>query len=153
MAKVLVVDDEEQIRDLFHNFLTASGYEVSVASNGEEAIQMAICGDPDVVVLDLNMPGIGGMETCNRLRAEERTRLVPIIILTGFGPSQLGEDDAGADDLVNKPIRMADLLLRIKAALSIREIDDPVERLLVYLHELQQNRLEARTPPESDLLL
>jgi DNA-binding response OmpR family regulator len=142
IGKVLVVDDEEQIRDLFRTVLTAIGYEVNVASSGEEAIELATSVDPDVVILDLNMPGIGGLETCSRLRAEDKTSLVPIIVLTGFGAREMETSQAGADDYVNKPVSIADLSMRIQSVVKVGHITDPAERLMTYLDELERNRSE-----------
>ena len=86
-AKVLVVDDDKNVRDLLCNFLTTTGYEVILASNGEETIRLANNEIPNAILLDVEMPGIDGIETCRRLRAEEKTRFIPLIIVTGLGTS------------------------------------------------------------------
>ena len=80
--KVLVVDDEWEIRDVLSKFLTEEGYEVLEASNGEEAIELAERENPQVILLDVIMPGMDGIETCKRLKAEEKTRFIPVIMAT-----------------------------------------------------------------------
>ncbi len=75
---VLVVDDELEIRDLLSSFLTEEGYEVILASDGEEAIELAKRETPDAILLDVRMPGIDGIEVCRRLKAEPKTQYIPI---------------------------------------------------------------------------
>ena len=82
--KVLVVDDEREIRDLLKEFLTTEAYEVILASNGKEAIELAERGHPDVVLLDVRMPEIDGIKVCQRLKAKPSTQFIPIIVITGY---------------------------------------------------------------------
>jgi len=140
LAKVLVVDDEKGVRDLLHSFLKAEGYQAIMASNGEEAIELAKSESPNAILLDVKMPGIDGVETCRRLRAEEQTRYIPVIMVTAFGTTETEATDAGADDLVNKPFELKDLAIRIKSVLRIGHITDPVQRLMTYIDELDANR-------------
>jgi DNA-binding response OmpR family regulator len=137
---VLVVDDEGIIRDLLNVFLPTKGFKVILAANGEEALEIAKKRVPKVILLDMKMPGIDGLETCRRLRAEEKTRYTPIILVTGFGAEKLEADDAGADDLINKPFDMEDLALRLKSAIRIRHLTGPAERLRTYMDGLDKNR-------------
>ena len=139
-AKVLVVDDEKGVRDLLHSFLKATGYQTIMASNGEEAIELAKSESPNAILLDFKMPGIDGVETCRRLRAEEQTRYIPVIMMTAFGTTKTKATDAGADDLINKPFELKDLAIRIKSVLRIGHITDPVQRLMTYMDELDANR-------------
>jgi two-component system KDP operon response regulator KdpE len=115
-AKILVVDDEPQIRRMLRTTLTASGYQVADARSGEDALQRFRELLPDLVIMDLNMPGIGGLETCRELRAFSD---VPIIILTvrNAESDKVEALDAGADDYVCKPFGMNELLARIRASL------------------------------------
>lgn len=140
--KVLVVDDEDSIRRLVHDSLTSCGYEVIMASSGEKAIKLSISESPDVILLDWIMPGIDGLETCRRLRAEERTRYIPIIVITGFGTTKMEATDTGADDFINKPFELNELALRIKSVLRIGHIANPSERMMAYMYELEKNRSE-----------
>ena len=139
-AKVLVVDDEKGVRDLLHSFLKAAGYQALMASSGEEAIELARSESPNAILLDVKMPGIDGVETCRRLRAEEQTRYIPVIMMTAFGTTQTEATDAGADDLINKPFDLTDLALRVRSLVRIEHLSDPVQRLMTYMDELDANR-------------
>ncbi len=115
-AKILVVDDEPQIRRMMRATLAGSGHQVDEARTGEEALEKFRVFLPDLVLLDLNMPGMGGLETCRALRNGSD---VPIIILTVRNAEREKVEalDAGADDYVCKPFGMQELLARIRAAL------------------------------------
>ena len=140
LGKVLVVDDEKSVRDLLHSFLAISGYRAILASNGKEAIELAKTESPSAILLDVKMPGIDGVETCRRLRAQEQTRFIPVIMVTAFGTTATEATDAGADDLINKPFNLTDLAVRIKSILPIGHLCDQAERLLTYMDELDKNR-------------
>ena len=105
--KVLVVDDEWEIRDVLSNFLTEKGYEVILASNGEEAIELAEKENPHVILLDVKMPGIDGIETCRRFKEGEKTRYIPVIMITAFLDREIEAYLEGADDFVVKPFQGA----------------------------------------------
>ena len=115
-AKILIVDDEPQIRRMLRTTLTSSGYQVADARSGEDALQTFREYLPDLVIMDLNMPGMGGLQACRELRADSD---VPIIILTvrNAESDKVEALDAGADDYVCKPFGMKELLARIRAAL------------------------------------
>ena len=115
-AKILIVDDEPQIRRMLRMTLTSSGYQVADARSGEDALLVFREYLPDLVVMDLNMPGIGGLQACRELRADSD---VPIIILTvrNAERDKVEALDAGADDYVCKPFSMNELQARIRAAL------------------------------------
>ena len=115
-AKILVVDDEPQIRRMMRATLTSTGHQVDEARTGEEALEKFRAFLPDLVLLDLNMPGMGGLEACRELRNGSD---VPIIILTvrNAEKEKVEALDAGADDYVCKPFGMQELMARIRAAL------------------------------------
>jgi len=115
-AKILVVDDEPQIRRMMRATLTGTGYQIEEARTGEEGLEHFRGFMPDLVLLDLNMPGMGGLETCRAMRSGSD---VPIIILTVRNSEKEKVDalDAGADDYVTKPFSMQELQARIRAAL------------------------------------
>jgi two-component system, OmpR family, response regulator RegX3 len=162
MNRVLVVDDEPAIRDAISYALRSEGFDVEVAADGENALDAAVHGGHDVVVLDLMLPGMSGTEVCRRVRAESA---IPIIMLTARGAELdrvLGLE-VGADDYVTKPFSMAELIGRIRAILRRRELDRSGrgEQLRVGSLELDPLRHEARvdgepkrlTPSEFKLLL
>jgi two-component system KDP operon response regulator KdpE len=115
-SRVLVVDDEPQIRRALAVNLRARGYEVDLAETGEQALELAARLHPDVVVLDLGLPGVGGVEVIEGLRGWSR---VPIIVLSvrEAESDKVAALDAGADDYVTKPFGMDELLARLRSAL------------------------------------
>jgi two-component system, OmpR family, KDP operon response regulator KdpE len=114
--RILVVDDEPQIGRVLRRSLSARGYEVQVAINGEEALIVFNTWSPDLVITDLSMPSMGGIEFCRRIRAISR---VPIIVLSVKGEERTKVEalDNGADDYVTKPFGIDELLARVRATL------------------------------------
>ncbi len=115
-AKVLVIDDEDQIRRALRSVLGARHYEVSVAATGEEGLETAAESTPDMVILDLTLPGMSGLEVCRELREWYRG---PILILSvhGADSDKIAALDLGADDYLTKPFSTGELLARIRALL------------------------------------
>jgi two-component system, OmpR family, KDP operon response regulator KdpE len=158
-ATVLVVDDEPQIRRVMRTTLAGNGYSVIEARSGEEALEMLRTDQPDLILLDVNMPGMGGLEACREMREHSD---VAIIVLTVRNTEQdkVLALDAGADDYVVKPFSMEELLARIRAALrrtgstedvppySSTELDIDFERRKI----LVKGRPVRLTPKEFELL-
>ena len=115
-GRILVIDDEPQIRRIMRVSLTGAGYEVNDAKTGEEGLDKVREFRPDLVLLDINMPGMGGLETCRALRADTN---IAIIMLTVHNTeaAKIEALDAGADDFVTKPFSTPELLARIRAAM------------------------------------
>ena len=115
-ANILVVDDETQIRRVLRSTLTFRGYELLEAATGEEGLELARKFKPDLILLDVNLPGISGIETCRELR---RFTAAPIIMLTvrNAERDKVVALDAGADDYVTKPFGIEELLARVRASL------------------------------------
>ena len=158
-GKILVVDDEPQVRRVMKATLSAEGYTISEARNGEEALQCFRTYSPDIILLDVNMPGMDGLEACRQIR---KTSDVPIIMLTvrSAERDKVLALDAGADDYVVKPFGMQELLARIRAALR-RTL--PQDKLPPFLSkdltiDFEARRVTARrrevhlTPKEFDVL-
>ena len=137
--KILVVDDEQEIRNLLDHFLKDQGYEVVFASDGNQALKLAAEENPQVIILDIKMPGLDGLEVCKLLKGKEQTRLIPIIVITGFEDNKMEALNRGADDFVNKPFDMAEIAIRVKSALRIRHLTDELERAVAYIEELQED--------------
>ncbi len=137
--KILVVDDEWEIRDMLSRFLTEEGYEVIAASNGEEALEFAEKENPQVILLDIVMPGLDGIETCKRLKAEGKTRFIPIIIATALWDTYAEAIEAGAEDFVTKPFNLTELSHRVRSMLRVRYLTNELERAVAYIQELGEN--------------
>jgi two-component system KDP operon response regulator KdpE len=138
---ILVVDDEPQIRRVLRTTLSSNGYEVIEAQSGQEAIEMVITERPELILLDVNMPGMNGLEACNKIRMSFDG---PIIMVTvrNTERDKIAALDAGADDYVVKPFAIGELLARIRAALRR---SNPEESLAgIELAELSIN-FEKRT--------
>jgi len=125
MTRILVVEDEADIGDFIKRGLVYKGYEVSLAWDGERALAMAHEEPPDLVILDLMLPGLDGIEVCKRLRAAGD---VPIVVLTARDAvsDKVKGLDAGADDYLTKPFAFDELLARVRAALRRRSPTDEV---------------------------
>ncbi len=119
-AVILVVDDFEDNREMYAEFLRFAGYRVEEATNGHEALQKAFQFLPDLIVMDLSLPGMDGWEATRRIKADVRTKHIPVIAVTGHalaGHSK-GALDAGCDAFVTKPCLPEDLLAQIQRMLS-----------------------------------
>ena len=114
-TRVLVVDDEPPVRDALERALSLEGYEVDLAEDGGQALKKVATEEPDVIVLDVLMPGVDGLETCRRLRAEGHG--LPVLMLTARDAVSDRVDglDAGADDYLVKPFALEELLARLRA--------------------------------------
>ena len=115
---ILVVDDDWMSRELLQAHL--DGYEVLMANNGEKALQMAVVRPPDLVIVDVRMPGISGYEFCARLRANEVISHVPVLILSALEGDEPRRRalEVGANDLLNKPFDSVELIERVRSFVS-----------------------------------
>jgi DNA-binding response OmpR family regulator len=153
VARVLVVDDDLTVREVVVSYLRAAGHEVSEAGDGEAGLAAAKEESPQLVVLDLMLPGIDGLEVCRRLRA---TGDVPVIMLTALGDEQdrvLGLE-IGADDYVTKPFSPRELVLRVDSVLrrAVEPSDDVPEVLVDGDLSVDSRRREATIAGRSLML-
>ncbi len=143
--KILVVDDLEENVRLLKHFLRPKGYQVQCAYTGPQALMSVESDPPDVILLDLVMPGMDGFEVCQRLKEDPRTRHIPIIILTGLSAveANIKALEAGADDFLIKPIDSILLDARIRNSLRAKLLQD---RIIQYQRQLElyNETLEAR---------
>lgn len=158
-AKILVVDDEPQIRRIMRTTLTTEGYAVYDARSGEEALDAVREQRFDLVLLDVNMPGMGGLEACRSIRSTSDTAIIMLTVRSAE-EDKVAALDAGADDYVTKPFGMPELLARIRAAL--RRLPVSSDSALIRAGDLEINpttrtvKVSGRdirlTPKEFDLL-
>jgi len=140
MKKILVVDDEKDILDLVSYNLAKEGYEIETSTDGEDALKRVKAENYDLIVLDLMMPGIDGMELCRVLKSNEKTESIPIIMLTAKSEELdkvLGLE-MGADDYVTKPFSPRELIARVKAVLR-RSKESPLKDRIVSMGDLKIN--------------
>jgi adenylate cyclase len=143
-STILVVDDTPQNIRVLEAVLAPRGYVLRTASSGAEALARVAVERPDLVLLDVVMPGMDGYAVCRHLRADPATRLLPVIMITASGEQQkVSALDAGADDFVQKPFNHAELLARVVSLLRIKTFHDTIERQAIELGELNHT-LEAR---------
>ncbi|MFA6470834.1 MAG: response regulator [Candidatus Latescibacterota bacterium] len=116
---ILIVDDEKDILELISYNLTREGYHVSTAMTGEQALEKAAAEKPDLILLDLMLPGIDGLDVCRRLKSDQVTRLIPIIMVTAKGEDAdiVTGLELGADDYMTKPFSPRILLARVRTVL------------------------------------
>ncbi len=147
---ILVVDDNGPSRDALGSMLSTLGFWTEAASSGAEAVTVAKRLQPDLVLLDVEMPGMNGHETCRRLKAQPATWDIPVLMMTGFDPRPERPKmvESGADDLIVKPIPMRDLQVRVRALLRLRELRTDLATTQASLRELvrRENPSESKTP-------
>jgi class 3 adenylate cyclase len=123
----LVVDDGPANTRLLDAILSPRGYRVVAAASGPEALERIAAEPPDLVLLDILMPGMDGYEVCRRLREDPRTRFLPIVMVTASGEqSKVRAIEAGADDFIPKPVNQAELLARVRSLVRIKEYQDTI---------------------------
>lgn len=117
---VLVVDDYEDAREMYAEYLQVEGYRVALARDGREAVAEAGALLPDLVLMDLSLPGVDGWEATRRIKADPRTRHIPVVALTGHAVSSAadGARDAGCDSFVLKPCLPDEVLVEVKRVLE-----------------------------------
>jgi two-component system, OmpR family, KDP operon response regulator KdpE len=156
---ILVVDDEPQIRRVLRATLSSSGYDVIEAKDGQEAVEMVIRERPALILMDVNMPGMNGLEACSKIRLSFDG---PIIMVTvrNSEHDKIVALDSGADDYVVKPFTMGELLARIRAALRRAASEEPLPKIETpQLNvDLEKRKVEVRgervhlSPKEFDVL-
>ncbi len=144
VARVLVVEDDEMTRTYLVRVLRIEGHDVSSAVDGADALEQIAAGAPDLVLLDVAMPGVNGIEVCRRLKADPSTEPIPILILSGLTDrdSRIRGVAVGANDYLTKPIDREDLVLRVRNALRMKSLHDQLlarNRELLAMQELRED--------------
>jgi adenylate cyclase len=136
-AKILVVDDTPANVKLLGDLLAVKGYDVVTAPNGEEGLKRLAADRPDLVLLDIMMPGMNGYEVCRAIRSDPAHGVLPVVMVTSLDPTQerIKGLEAGADDFLTKPINQPELLARVRSLLRIKELYDQLTTLNANLEQ------------------
>jgi len=141
MSKILIVDDEKTIRSVLRSLLEKEGYEIIEAENGAAGVEFAKKEDPDVILMDLTMPVMGGLKACRLLKEDVKTKNIPVLVLTTeTGENKVEAINAGVDDFVNKPFDSEEISIRVKSMLKIKTLSDELERVLAYVENIDKQR-------------
>src|SRR5262245_3576581 len=128
-ARVLIVDDLEENLEVFSGILEPEGYRISTAVDGREAVEKALADPPDLVIMDVSMPKMTGIEACRILKQDERTRFVPIVLVTALvaREDRIAGKEAGCDDFLSKPVDFEELKIRTRSLLRMKAVTDELE--------------------------
>ena len=137
-ARLLIADDNQQNRELLEAYLGDDGYEIAMACDGQETLDMVQSFGPDLVLLDIMMPRLSGYEVCQQLKDADATQDIPILMVTAL--NEMGDIEraveAGCDDFLTKPVNRLELTTRVKSLLRVGQLTDQRDRLLAYLAEI-----------------
>ena len=131
-ARILVVDDEDRNRRLLAAMLEAEGYSATEAADGAQALELARQSPPDLVLLDIMMPGMDGYEVARALKADAATQAIPVVMVTALDDreSRLRGLEAGAEEFVTKPVDRNELRVRVRNLLRLKQFSDQLEQLV-----------------------
>jgi putative two-component system response regulator len=146
-GKILVVDDESSARGALEVLLRREGFDVRDVHDGASALAECATFRPDLILLDIVMPGLDGFEVCRRIKSTPETRLTPVVLITGLSATQdrIKGINAGADDFLSKPIDFSELLARTRSLLRLKQYTDELENAETVLFTLAES-IEARDP-------
>lgn len=145
-AQILVADDDPRTRETMVALMTRLGHRATGVEDGVAALAAIRANPPDLVLSDLTMPGLDGLTLCRRVREDPRTRLIPVVLITGAGDQYRREGiAAGADDFLEKPMRLVELHHRLTALLRAKAATDELDSAEAVLHALAKS-IEARDP-------
>jgi putative two-component system response regulator len=146
-SRVLVADDTESIRSLFRRLLIADGHDVVSAADGAAALEAVHRHQPDVILLDIGMPAMDGLEVCRRLKADPATRLTPIVLVTGQTDlsDRIRGIEAGADEFLSKPVHPHELRARVRSLSRVKHLIDELDSAEAAFMTLALT-IEARDP-------
>jgi putative two-component system response regulator len=150
-SKILIVDDKLDTLVLMQELLSSRGYEVMLANDAERAQKMVHTMRPDLIVMDVIMPGRSGYELCRELKDDPETRLIPVVFITGLSDREdrVRGIEAGADDFLSKPIFPEELFARVKSLLKLKEFVDELEHAESVVVALARG-VESRDPYTGD---
>lgn len=126
----MAVDDEEMNLELLESLMVPLGYEIEKARNGREALEKISKREPDIILLDVMMPGMDGYEVCRILKEDEKTRHIPVVMITALNQieNKVTGIETGADDYLSKPFNISELIARVKSLLKVKTLNEKVKR-------------------------
>ena len=147
-SRVVIADDNQQNCELLDAYLADEGYEIYMASDGQETLDRVAETQPDLILLDIMMPKLSGYEVCQKLKEDEKTAAIPILMVTAL--NEMGDIEkavaAGCDDFLTKPVNRLELTTRVRSLLRVRHLMNERDRLLAYLAEVEGAHSPGRDP-------
>jgi two-component system, OmpR family, alkaline phosphatase synthesis response regulator PhoP len=140
-SKILIADDNQQNCELLDAYLSDENYEIAMAYDGQQTLDRVTAWEPDLILLDIMMPKLSGYEVCQQLKSDEKTRAIPILMVTALNEKNDIEKavGAGCDDFLTKPVNQLELKTRVKSLLRVRHLTNERDRLLAYLAEVESS--------------
>lgn len=144
-SRILIADDNEQNRELLDAYLADEDFEIMMAADGQETLEMVDANEPDLILLDIMMPRMSGYEVCEKLKADTEKRKIPVLMVTAL--NEMGDIEkavnSGCDDFLTKPVNQLELKTRVRSLLRVRHLSNERDRLLAYLEEMEQQILPS----------
>ncbi|VAX38521.1 Putative response regulator [hydrothermal vent metagenome] len=139
-SKILIADDHQRNRELLEAYLAEEDYEIVMAHDGQQTLEVVSECLPDLILLDIMMPKLSGYEVCERLKNQDETCNIPILIVTALDEEGDIEKavEAGCDDFLSKPVNSLELKTRVRSLLRVRHLTNERDRLLAYLNEVDR---------------
>jgi len=144
-SRVLIADDIQQNRELLEAYLADEGYEILMASDGQQTMQLVDQHQPDLILLDIMMPRMSGYEVCSQIKGDPARRGILVLIVTALNETGDIEKavNAGCDDFLTKPVNRLELRTRVRSLLRVRHLSNERDRLLAYLEEMEHRILRG----------
>ena len=144
-SRVLIADDIQQNRELLEAYLADEGYEILMASDGQQTMQLVDRHQPDLILLDIMMPRMSGYEVCSQIKGDPARRGILVLIVTALNETGDIEKavNAGCDDFLTKPVNRLELRTRVRSLLRVRHLSNERDRLLAYLEEMEHRILRG----------
>lgn len=144
-SRVLIADDIQQNRELLEAYLADEGYEILMAADGQQTMQMVDQHQPDLILLDIMMPRMSGYEVCSQIKSDPAKRAIPVLMVTALNEAGDIEKavNAGCDDFLTKPVNRLELRTRVRSLLRVRHLANERDRLLAYLEEMEHRILRG----------
>ena len=144
-SRVLIADDIQQNRELLEAYLADEGYEILMASDGQQTMQLVDKHQPDLILLDIMMPRMSGYEVCSQIKGDPARRGIMVLIVTALNETGDIEKavNAGCDDFLTKPVNCLELRTRVRSLLRVRHLANERDRLLAYLEEMEHRILRG----------